>query len=48
MSAKISKLQNQFSDAAKETGANDCIFKGVAIFVNGYTGLYFLIFKYHS
>uniref|UniRef100_A0A1B6D5V3 DNA repair protein REV1 n=1 Tax=Clastoptera arizonana TaxID=38151 RepID=A0A1B6D5V3_9HEMI len=39
MEAKISKLEGQFSaDAAKcITNENDAIFKGISIFVNGYT-----------
>jgi hypothetical protein len=44
MAAKKSKLQEQFSeDAAKEGGshskAGSNIFQGIAIFVNGYTGM---------
>jgi hypothetical protein len=44
MAAKKAKLQEQFSeDVAKEGGShsNACsnIFHGVAIFVNGYTGM---------
>jgi hypothetical protein len=44
MAAKKAKLQEQFSEyAAKEGGsqsnASSNIFRGVAIFVNGYTGM---------
>jgi hypothetical protein len=44
MAAKKAKLQEQFSeDAAKEGGSqsnsSSNIFHGVAIFVNGYTGM---------
>jgi hypothetical protein len=44
MAAKKAKLQEQFSeDAAKEGGSHSNggtnIFHGVAIFVNGYTGM---------
>jgi hypothetical protein len=44
MAAKKAKLQEQFSeDAAMEgcsrSNAGSSIFKGVAIFVNGYTGM---------
>ena len=42
MNAKISKLQNQFQseqpDVASLRGGKTEIFKGVSIFVNGYTG----------
>jgi hypothetical protein len=45
MAAKKAKLQEQFSeDAAKEgsiqSNASSNIFHGVAIFVNGYTGMH--------
>lgn len=45
MAAKKAKLQEQFSeDVAKEgssqSNASSNIFHGVAIFVNGYTGMY--------
>jgi len=44
MAAKKAKLQEQFSeDSAKEgsnhSNAGSSIFQGVAIFVNGYTGM---------
>lgn len=47
MAAKKAKLQEQFSeDAAKEgcshSNAGSSIFQGVAIFVNGYTGMHYL------
>lgn len=42
MAAKISKLEEQFQkDAPREKqkeGTSSCIFSGVAIYVNGYTG----------
>jgi len=42
MAAKISKLEEQFQkDAPREKqkdGMSSCIFSGVAIYVNGYTG----------
>ena len=43
MSAKIQKLEKQFCAERKDTsaqGASD-IFKGISIFVNGYTSKYF-------
>jgi primosomal replication protein N len=45
MAAKKAKLQKQFSeDAAVEgsrhSSASSNIFRGVAIFVNGYTGMH--------
>jgi len=40
MAAKKAKLEDQFSiDAAKESGSLNEIFKNVAVFVDGYTGL---------
>ena len=45
MAAKKSKLENQFKEEAKferenaETISEGGIFQGVAIFVNGYTGI---------
>ncbi len=42
MSAKIQKLERQFTDETPaeivRQGSSSSIFKGVAIFVNGYTG----------
>lgn len=39
MAAKKSKLQEQFSEDAKVEETETGIFAGVAIFVNGYTGM---------
>lgn len=42
MAAKVSKLQEQFQKDApierQKDGKSSCIFSGVAIYVNGYTG----------
>lgn len=42
MQAKILKLQNQFEDNTQDQNRKG-IFNGIAIFVNGYTGIYSLI-----
>ena len=40
MAAKIAKLQNQYKDSVStKEGEKKGLFHGVAIFVNGYTGL---------
>lgn len=44
MAAKIAKLQNQYKDSVStKEGEKKGLFHGVAIFVNGYTGLYEVI-----
>lgn len=43
MAAKIAKLQHQYKSSVVSAGVEgkEGLFSGVAIFVNGYTGLYF-------
>lgn len=38
MAAKICKLEEQFQKEKQKDGMSSCIFSGVAIYVNGYTG----------
>lgn len=48
MEAKKSKLENQFLEKATSDGNNvkSQIFKGISVFVNGYTCMYYkYIFK---
>lgn len=42
MAVKIAKLENQYKESVSTDGeeAKKGLFTGVAIFVNGYTGLY--------
>lgn len=49
MEAKKSKLQDQFkTDAANEVSSkHPQLFKGVAIFVNGYSSMYCGILLFH-
>ncbi len=46
MNAKIQKLERQFTDETpaqiERQGSSSSIFKGIAIFVNGYTGQSFI------